>query len=126
MSDPIWTPLLVVPSQVPELIGPHRKNFSVPVQLPVPVTVRSAWSFAVTVPVPIERALVESGSSGAVVLPAPFFGVVEMFVPQLPTWPRARSWSDESTACDERVFITIVDVHSLCRPNAVRFNPPSK
>ena len=29
MSDPIWTPLLVVPSQVPELIGPHRKNFSV-------------------------------------------------------------------------------------------------
>src|SRR5205823_12083378 len=80
--------------------------------------------FAVSVPEDTEPVPIDVGEAEPPFAVSPAF--VVSVVTQLPTCPTARSCSEESTDCDERVSITNVDVHSPCRPSFVRSSPPSK
>src|SRR5215217_290095 len=98
----------------------QRKNFSVPVQLLAPTTLRTAASVTDTEPVPIERP--PPGMSA----PAPVFGVVVRPDWQLPKLPSTKSLSVAVSDCEDRVSASTLAKHSLPSPRSDRLMPASK
>src|SRR5262249_22927679 len=116
----IGTEPIGVPPEVQSVAGgPHSENWTLPLQVEMPVTLTVAWSATVTEPGAVEKPPAGTG------LPLASVGVVCTVVLHPPKPPRMKSFSVAVVDVDDRVSDATDWKHRSARPRVDRLTPPS-